>query len=254
MYKKGTYIAFMTNKPIVHLNEMFGHNDLADDEFEKVEYVGFIKSVIGDDAYLVFTVRPCSGFRCTVPASDVLHAVDVNDLDEDERGKSEMLEFTAPNVYEIVKMPQAKRLEKKCEKVAKEALKALFPQLSVESITLSDSYYQKSSLLKKVDFFLNKFCAIARQDLIDEKKAKRENFEQMLQEMKFKEYHELMVGIWDNEEHTEAYYISVVVDVNFEEVVILRDIHERTRFYNSLGPDYDLLYHNYRHFLKELMW
>ena len=28
MYKRNDYIAFMTKKPEVHLNEMFGHNDL----------------------------------------------------------------------------------------------------------------------------------------------------------------------------------------------------------------------------------
>ena len=28
IYKKGDYVAFLSNKPIAHLNEMFGYNDL----------------------------------------------------------------------------------------------------------------------------------------------------------------------------------------------------------------------------------
>lgn len=53
MYKKGNYIAFMTKQPEVHLNEMFGYNDLTEDDFEKTEYIGFILSVIDDKTYLV---------------------------------------------------------------------------------------------------------------------------------------------------------------------------------------------------------
>ena len=34
MYKRNDYIAFMTKKPEVHLNVMFGHNDLTEDDFE----------------------------------------------------------------------------------------------------------------------------------------------------------------------------------------------------------------------------
>ena len=39
MYKKGNYIAFMTKQPEVHLNVMFGYNDLTEADFEKTEYV-----------------------------------------------------------------------------------------------------------------------------------------------------------------------------------------------------------------------
>lgn len=38
----------------------------------------------------------------------------------------------------------------------------------------------------------------------------------------------------------------VVVDTNFEQVVITTDIDERTKFFNSLGPDYDSAYNFYR--------
>ena len=35
MYKKGDHIAFMSKQPHFHLNEMFGHNHLTVDDFEK---------------------------------------------------------------------------------------------------------------------------------------------------------------------------------------------------------------------------
>jgi hypothetical protein len=73
MYKKGNYIAFMTKQPEVHLNVMFGYNDLTEDDFEKTEYVGFILSVIDDKTYLVMTVWPLEGFRCIVNDADILH-------------------------------------------------------------------------------------------------------------------------------------------------------------------------------------
>ena len=45
MYMKGNYIAFMTKQPEVHLNVMFGYNDLTEADFEKTEHIGFILSV-----------------------------------------------------------------------------------------------------------------------------------------------------------------------------------------------------------------
>lgn len=48
IYKKGDYVAFLSNKPIAHVNRMFGYNDLTIDDFEKTEHIGFIKSVIGN--------------------------------------------------------------------------------------------------------------------------------------------------------------------------------------------------------------
>ena len=79
IYKKGDYVAFLSNKPIAHLNEMFGYNDLTEDDFEKTEHIGLIKSVISNgEAFLLFTVRPIEGFRCTVGKEDILRTVDIN--------------------------------------------------------------------------------------------------------------------------------------------------------------------------------
>ena len=53
--KKGQFVAFLTNQPAAHLNEMFGYNDLGPDDFEKAEEIGVIKTVIDDCTYLVNT-------------------------------------------------------------------------------------------------------------------------------------------------------------------------------------------------------
>ena len=53
MYKKGNYIAFMTKQPEVHLNVMFGYNDLTEADFEKTEHIGFrIMGVGSTDHFL----------------------------------------------------------------------------------------------------------------------------------------------------------------------------------------------------------
>ena len=99
IYKKGDYVAFLSNKPIAHLNEMFGYNDLTEDDFEKTEHIGFIKSVIGNgEAFLLFTVRPVEGFRCTAKKENILRAVDISELTEQERNRRERDVFTPPIV------------------------------------------------------------------------------------------------------------------------------------------------------------
>ena len=115
IYKKGDYyVAFLSNKPIAHLNDMFGYNDLTADDFEKTEHIGFIKSVIGDgEAFLLFTVRPVEGFRCTAGKEDILRAVDISELTEQERNRREREMFTPPTVYLNTEALEGS-LEEKC--------------------------------------------------------------------------------------------------------------------------------------------
>lgn len=92
MYKKDDYIAFMSKQPHVHLNEMFGHNNLTEDDFEKSEYKGIIKSVIKTvikgnsiNFYTVITLSPLKGFFCIVFEEDILRLVDVNEIEENSK-------------------------------------------------------------------------------------------------------------------------------------------------------------------------
>ena len=98
MYKIGSYVSFMTNEPEVHLNEMFGYNNLTENDFKESEHIGFIMSVYDDQTYLIVTVRPLECFHCNVNESDILHLVDENELTQKERDVKTLVGFTLPNV------------------------------------------------------------------------------------------------------------------------------------------------------------
>ena len=89
MYKQGDHIAFMTKQPQVHLNEMFGYNNLTEDDFEESEYKGIILDVFFDKVYLVKTVCPLDGFICIVGEEDILRQVGINELNEDRKAERE---------------------------------------------------------------------------------------------------------------------------------------------------------------------
>lgn len=254
LYNKGDYIKVMTNQPEVHLNEMFGYNDLEESDFEKTEYIAFIKSVIDDSTYLVMTVSPNKGFRCIVDIADVIGLIQKSELSQEELDVKEMEDFEAPNLYYPAKVPTKKTVEGKCKLLAKEAITALFPEEDIASIDLSHSDYLKSCILEQVDFYLDNFCQIARQDLVEEKTGKRDMLKKMLTEMKFKEYYSVMVGCYEDEEHTATRYQIVAVSTYFDEVSIVRNPIERSRFENSLGPDFDIISMTLKKFLNELIW
>ena len=134
IYKKGDYVAFLSNKPIAHLNEMFGYNNLTEDDFEKTEHIGFIKSVISNgETFLLFTVRPIEGFRCTVGKEDILRTVDINELTEQERNRREREMFTPPTVYLNTEVLEGS-LEEKCDYLVRKAMAANYPEVLLSHI------------------------------------------------------------------------------------------------------------------------
>ena len=87
MYKKDDYIAFMSKQPHVHLNVMFGYNNLTEDDFEKLEYKGIIKSVIDNGYFKMYTVRtvsPLDGFFCIITEEDIIRLVDESEIEKDK--------------------------------------------------------------------------------------------------------------------------------------------------------------------------
>ena len=239
MYKKGNYIAFMTKQPEVHLNVMFGYNDLTETDFEKTEHIGFILSVIDDKTYLVMTVRPMEGFRCIVDNADILHSVNENELTKKELAYEEMIEFTAPNVYHSHTGVQGDTLEEKCINCAKEAMENLFPNEEIPCFEFCESDFLKADLLNGLQGLFDLFNIKSRDKELEEACTK---FEEILQNKHFKEYYTLRVGVYENTEKKSIYYYYVAIDLKMKEVVIMRNIDERTRFFRSLGPDYDYVY------------
>ena len=250
MYKKGSYIAFMTKQPEVHLNVMFGYNDLTEADFEKTEHIGFILSVIDDKTYLVMTVRPMEGFRCIVDNADILHSVNENELTKKELAYEEMIEFTAPNVYHSHTGVQGDTLEEKCINCAKEAMENLFPNEEIPCFEFCESDFLKADLLNGLQGLFDLFNIKSRDKELEEACTK---FEEILQNKHFKEYYTLRVGVYENTEKKSIYYYYVAIDLKMKEVVIMRNIDERTRFFRSLGPDYDYVYEWKMNITRELL-
>ncbi len=96
MYKVGTFVRFKSKWPVVHLNAMFGHNDLCEKDFRETEHIGMIRHISEDlifgPWYDVFTLRPLIGFICHIRECDVLQIVKEEELSDDElRWKSSFM-------------------------------------------------------------------------------------------------------------------------------------------------------------------
>ena len=239
MYKKGSYISFMTKQPEVHLNEMFGYNNLTEKDFKESEHIGFIMSVLDDNTYLAVTVRPLKCFECIITESDILHSVDESEITEDEKDVKSLVGFKLPNVYYPQTKVQGETPKEKCEQLAKDALCNLFPEEKIANVEFEESVYLKSDLLSEFQGLFNLFN-------IRDREAELENacieFEKILKDSSFKEHYSVIVGVYDHQDKRTIHNYLVAIDLEFEEVTVMRNIDERTQFFRSLGPDYDHVY------------
>ena len=207
MYKKDNYVAFMTNEPELHFNEMFGHNDLIEDKFEKTEHIGFVKTVIDEKNYLVVIVRPILGFRCVINEDDIIRSVDASELPDEERSHREVPEFMAPNVYLRHSAPEGETIDKKCVNCVKEDMLG----------SIERAYNGQDIKQEKVDYFKS-----------------------LLQSMRFKEYYYVSLDVYETPEKTSMLCYHIAVDLKFEEVVVMRTMTDMACFARSLGPEYDI--------------
>ena len=239
MYKKGSYIAFMTKQPEVHLNEMFGYNDLTEKDFKESEHIGFIMSVLDDNTYIAVTVRPLKCFECIITESDILHSVDESELTEEEKDVKALVGFKLPNVYYPQSKVQGETPKEKCEQLAKDALCSLFPEEMIANVKFEESEYLKSDLLSGLQ---NLFKLFKIKDRDSELEKACNEFEKILKDSSFKEHYSVIAGVYDHTDKRSIHNYLVAIDMDFEEVTIMRNIEERTQFYRSLGPDYDNVY------------
>ncbi len=141
-------------------------------------------------------------------------------------------------------------IAEKCDDLAKKAMAELFPERKVVSSNFIESDYLKADLLSHVDSFI-------KEEFYDDKiffgslKKKRDYFEEMLQHLRFKEYYTVTVGIQDEDDENNTNFLMVAIDTVLEQVVITTDIDERTKFFHSLGPDFDSAYRFYQDFVME---
>ena len=148
-YKKGDYIAVMTNQPDIHFLEMFGHG-LSTDNVEPSEYVAKIKNVIDDDNYLIFIVHPTT-YRCVVSGSEIIRKMSDDELTAEIREEEDIIEFMAPNVYENCAVLNGTNTEEKCVELSRLAMNSLFPEYQISSIEQVSSEFTKKDLLECVD-------------------------------------------------------------------------------------------------------
>jgi hypothetical protein len=249
-YKKGDYIAVMTNQPDVHFIEMFGHG-VSTDNVEPSEYVAKIRNVIDDDNYLIFIVHPTT-YRCVVSGSEIIRTISDDELSEEIRQIEDRIEFLAPNVFDNCAVLNGTNTEEKCIELSRLAMNSLFPEYQISSIEQISSELTKKDLLECVDILI-KMNRNKKEPFASKLIKKRDYFSEMLQHLRFKEYYTIRVGVEDKKDSDATNYLYLFVDTRFEEGVITRNIQERTRFFRSVGPEYNSIGNYISDFRREIL-
>ena len=262
-------IAFRTNQPQAHVMEMFGHQPFDPNDIEKEEYVGWIKTVISDKEYLVATISPLSNFVCLINSEDIVRRVEASELTKEQReGIHEF--YMAPNVYVNSGKEaswEGKSIDEKCCHIARKAMNALFPDDKIVTVSFTESDFIKEKTINDLYWSLDNFAIAKSEEHKQELRKKADEFAAWFRTLRFKEYYSVTVGVrgdgplpeymtemnkqiaedigcdmsaFENSHITNMYLVAI--DKNFEEVSIMRDRKERSAFFLSLGPEYDLLW------------
>lgn len=247
--KNGDYLVIRTNEPMIGFIERFGYG-LSTDDVKPEDYVARVLEVIDSGNYLVYIASV--GYRCIVGSSEVVGFASEDQTDDDKKDVEPLFSFLAEPryVYRNSNVVPGNSIAEKCEYLAMKAMAELFPDSKVVSSIFIDSDYLKADLLSHVDSFI-------KEEFYDDilffeaLKKKRDYFKEMLEHLRFKEYYTVTIGILDKENEDTINYQMVVVDTVFEQVVITTDIDERTKFFHSLGPDFDSAYRFYQVFIME---
>jgi hypothetical protein len=148
------------------------------------------------------------------------------------------IEFLAPNVYENCAVLNGTNTEEKCIELSRSAMKSLFPEYKTTGFEMISSELTKKDLLECVDILI-KMNRNKKEPFATKLNKKRDYVSEMLQHLRFKEYYTIRVGVEDEEDSNATNYFYLFVDTRFEEVVITRDMYERSRFFRSVGPEYN---------------
>ena len=262
-------IAFRTNQPQAHVMEMFGHQPFDPNDIEKEEYVGWIKTVISDMEYLVATISPLSNFVCLINSEDIVRRVEASELTKEQReGIHEF--YMAPNVYVNSGKEaswEGKSIDEKCCHIARKSMNALFPDDKIVTVSFTESDFIKEKTINDLYWSLDNFAIAKSEERKQELRKKADEFAAWFRILRFKEYYSVTVGVrgdgplpeymtemnkqiaedigcdmsaFENSHITNMYLVAI--DKNLEEVSIMRDRKERSAFFLSLGPEYDLLW------------
>lgn len=263
-------IAFRTNQPQVHLLEMFAHEPYNPNDIKKEEYIGWIKSVISEDVYLIATISPMADFVCLANSEDIVRKVEEDELTEEQReGLHEF--YMAPNVYlnTADDKEDGYSIYARCCHIARKAMRALYPNDEIKEVSFTESDFIKINLIDGLYQSLKNIAIDASEERKRELRDKADKLASWFETLRFKEYYTIEIGVRGDgpmpESMKEMYfqaanhygcdiseeeidnvgfisYYKVTIDKNFEEVSIMRNSSERSAFYLSLGPEYDLLW------------
>lgn len=85
MYKVNDFLLFKTKQPHVHLNRMFGHNNLTYDDFDEEEYTGVVEGVLDGFGYTMTTLSPLEGFFCVISEYDIIRQLEPEEVAQLEK-------------------------------------------------------------------------------------------------------------------------------------------------------------------------
>ena len=252
VYKKGDYLAIRTNQPAVGFIERFGHG-LRTDHIEADDYIARVKDIIDSENYFVYI--PSVGYRCIIDTSEIVGKVSEDELkDEDRREEGCITEhFSTPKyVYTNDSEVPESNIKEKCKFLTKKAMSELFPEDKIVSVELEDSDFLKADLIMGVNEQISR-AKFKDQQFMATVQKKRDYFIEMLKHLRFKEYYTIRVGVQDEFDENATDFHMVVIDTKFEEVIVAKGIDERTKFFYSLGPEYDSVYNFHLDLQREIM-
>ena len=248
--KKGNYLVIRTNEPIIGFIERFGYG-LEVDDVEPEDFVARVLEVIDKENYLVYIASV--GYRCVIGSSEIVSFAAEDQLTEDDKREYKPLFsfLTEPKyVYTSEGEVPGNGIAEKCDYLAQKAMAELFPESKIVSSSFDESDFIKADLLSKVNSLMKEEF-YEDKEFFESLKKKRDYFAEMLQHLRFKEYYTVTIDVQDEEDMNTIKNRMAVVDTTFEQVIITTDIGERTKFFHSLGPDYDSAYNFYRDFCME---
>lgn len=251
-FKKGDYIAIRTNQPAVGFIERFGYG-LSTDNIEPDDYIAHVKDVIDCDNYFVYI--PSVGYRCIIDRSEIVGKVSENELSDEDRDEEICFHehFSTPSyVYTNESDVPGSNIKEKCEYLTKKAMSELFPEDKIVGVELEKSDYLKAELIKGVDEQISR-TKFKDQQFLATVQKKKDYFVEMLNHLRFKEYYSIRLGVQGKFDENATDFHLVVIDTKFEEVIIAKGIDERTKFFHSLGPEYDSVSNFHRDLKMEIM-
>lgn len=289
-YKKNDIVRFISNQPSAHVIRMFGQYDgLKPEDATVQEYLGRVKSVIGNGrAYVVSTISDPRGFICILNPDEISGLVDVSELTPAQKreydDRSGFLE--APNVFDNnpSDMDDSLSLEDKCKFVATKAMAALFPEAVTKGFGSFGIYdFRLEKYISSLDVCLESTQKKSEKRRAELKK-KRDELESRFRKMRFKEYYTICLGVEEDATDEDYEYEKTVhemlikqfgkedadkmhstkpekvvrnwlfaIDLNFEEVSIMRNSSERSSFHRFLACEHDCLYDAKINFAYECM-